>query len=182
MKLRGVMPHTSLAFSKWLCLAQGKSSNYLANILITSHISYTAVGNKMNYRAHVQLSMLFKWVSRANSLQHNGFPLFWVVLKTLCFQGFFFFINLLITVGVSMSFLCPLLICQVILKRKSPVLNAFFLRVAALGIALTLFCKQNFKRILMSNYFIFSWHLCGAAVLKILSSRETCIYMLMLVL
>lgn len=48
MKLKGVMYQAALTFFKLLCLAQGGNDNYLANILITSHISHTAGGLKPN--------------------------------------------------------------------------------------------------------------------------------------
>ena len=62
-------------FLKLLCLAQGGSGNYLANILITSHISHTAGGNKNGTRSTYPTIQgeLYKFVSGANSLQHIGF-------------------------------------------------------------------------------------------------------------
>lgn len=104
MKLWGVMHHTALAFSKLLCLAQGGSSNYLANILITSHISHTAGGNKMKLGAHIQLSVLYKFVSRVNSLQHIEFSIVLSCSKTSLPPRFFFVINLLMTAGITASF------------------------------------------------------------------------------
>lgn len=88
MKLQRVMLHTALAFSKLLCLAQGGSSNYLANILITSHISLATKGN-------IQLSMLYKLVSRANTLKHIAFPTVFSSPKPVCFQAFCHFFGLI---------------------------------------------------------------------------------------
>lgn len=50
---RGAMHHTAMAVSKLLCLAQGVSSSYLANILITSRISHTAAGDEMKLEVHI---------------------------------------------------------------------------------------------------------------------------------
>lgn len=107
MKLQGVVHHTALAFSKLLCLAQGGGSNYLANILITSHISHTAGGIKWNlehisnYPCSTNLSL---GPTVCNILD---FPLFLSWFKTTwpprLFLCFFFQISLLITAGVSAS-------------------------------------------------------------------------------
>lgn len=110
MILKGVVHYAALAFSKLLCLAQGGSGNYLANILITSHISHTAGGNKNGTRSTYPTIQgeLYKFVSGANSLQHIGFSTVLSSFKKQFAPGVFFFfpkkINLLITAGLNASF------------------------------------------------------------------------------
>lgn len=106
MKLQGVVHHSALAFSKLLCLAQGGGSNYLANILITSHISHTAGGNKIQLGAHIQLFLLYKFVSGPAVCNILDFSLFWVATNQFAPGAVFLFqFNLLITAGVTASFL-----------------------------------------------------------------------------
>ncbi len=90
MKLQGVVHHTALAFSKLLCLAQGGGSNYLANILITSHISHTAGGIKWNLE-HISNYPCSTNLSPGPTVCNIlDFPLFWVASKPLCPPGYFF--------------------------------------------------------------------------------------------
>ena len=112
------MFYTGLAFSKLLCLAQGRNSNYLANILITSHISHTAEGNKMNIGAYIQLSLLYKLVSGANSVQHIEFATVLTCFKTCLLPRLFFW-------WYTDHCRSPYLICSFIKVKSKPLIFSF---------------------------------------------------------